>query len=707
MGYRIKADGSLLFVSDAEVLAHIALNPKLTLDVNSAGALAFVLPPGNALHRKLQKLKNIVTVEHDGAEIFRGRVLDEQTDIYNQISVYCEGQKAFLLDSQIAPYTFSGTAEGLFGKLISDHNSKVDANKRFTVGNVTVAAKSKAVNIKTNAWATASSEIEERLLNAYGGYLRARTVGNTHYIDWVEQYGESNSQPIEFSVNLLELNEKIDAGAVFTVLIPLGESTISEDGEYTEPVSVASVNGGLNYIQDDEAVARYGKIWRTRTWSYESDPAELLKKAREHLKTGIALETLTLKAVDMHFVNGNVQPIRLGDRVRIISNPHGVDKTMVCSRIEIDLLNPENTEYTFGEQVRTLTENVVRTEEQVEQLTGHGGGGGGRKSVEEEVSDIIRWAKIRADENEAYIQLTAGELDKANKRLSAAEIEIDGVNAQVTLAASRMDDLEQRTSSAEIAIDGVEADIRLHAESISDLEGLMTQAEIAIDGLEAEITLKASKKSVDDLTSRVSQAEIDIDGAEAAIKLKANQTTVDNLTKRVSTAEIDIDGAQADIKLHAESISDLEGLMTQAEIDIDGLNAEIILKVSKDGVVSAINQTAETILIKASKINLSGYVTASQLSAEIADINLNMANTVATDTLRASSAIISFLTFQDTYCTLKSGDFVTSVTFPVYQEANLYYLDWDGNKQSKLVLLPTKNTVGSYAKNKDYKYIGA
>jgi len=131
------------------------------------------------------------------------------------------------------------------------------------------------------------------------------------------------------------------------------------------------------------------------------------------------------------------------------------------------------------------------------------------------------------------------------------------------------------------------------------------------------------------------------------------------------------------------------------------------LKVGKGEVISAINATSEKVTIQASKINLSGYVTASQLSAEIADINLNMANTVATDTLRASSAIISFLTFQDTYCTLKEGNFVTSVTFPAYQEANLYYLDWNGEKQSKLVLLPTKKTAGSYAKNKDYKYIGA
>ena len=101
------------------------------------------------------------------------------------------------------------------------------------------------------------------------------------------------------------------------------------------------------------------------------------------------------------------------------------------------------------------------------------------------------------------------------------------------------------------------------------------------------ITLKADSTTVTELGNRVNQTEISIDNANAQIALKASQTTVDALGERVSSAEINIDGA----------------------------NAQIELKVSKDGVISSINQTSESIKIKASKIELSGYVTASQLSA--------------------------------------------------------------------------------------------
>ena len=497
--YTIHANGELLFDSLSEDVESIALSPKLSLDINNAGSVSFVLLPGNKLHGKLKKLKSIVTVEQDGEQIARSRVLETEGDYYNQQSVYCEGDRAFLLDSVHAPYHYSGTVRGLFQKLIDNHNSMVDNEKMFTIGQITAVSADETTEVKTESYSNTSGEVEDRLLNVYGGYLRTRTVGGIHYIDWVKQYGNENAQPIEFSVNLLDLTDKMDAGGVFTVLIPLGASEIGEDGEYTDPLSIESVNGGLNYIQDDEAVAKYGKIWRTHTWSYEDDPAKLLEKAREYLKTGVAVETLTLNAVDMHFVDGKVQPIRIGDRVRILSNPHGLDRVMVCSQIDIDLLNPEKTLYTFGEKPRTFTENFVRAEEEVDQLTGYRSGGGGRKSTKEELSDIIRWAEYEFNEKEGLITFWAGETNKANEYVNAALVRIDGAEAEISLVASRLDNVEHRTTNAEIALDGAEATILLHASDIDTLEDEMSEAFIKIDGKASKVEISALETYINNL----------------------------------------------------------------------------------------------------------------------------------------------------------------------------------------------------------------
>jgi hypothetical protein len=395
----------------------------------------------------------------------------------------------------------------------------VDAEKQFVVGEITAVSSGETTQVESTTYASTSAEITERLLDAYGGYLRTRTVGSNHYIDWVEQYGDVNTQPIEFAVNMLDLKAKVDAGEVFTALIPIGASEIGEDGEYTEPVSIASVNGGLNYIQDDEAVAMYGKIWKTYTWSYETDPAKLLEKAREYMKTGIALETITLKAIDMHFTDGNVKPIRIGDKVRILSNPHGIDKVMVCSQIEIDLRDPENTVYTFGERPRTLTENVVKAEEEMESFSGRGGGG---RSVKEEVSDIIRWAKINTDEKNAYMQLTTGELNRLNGNLSAAQIELDGINAELTLATSKLDNVDNRTTSVELTLNGSDAKAGLVAEVIEQGERI-SSAELTIDGLNSEIELKADK--------------ITLDGYVTASKFNAEIAAINNIFAGYSQAQ--------------------------------------------------------------------------------------------------------------------------------------------------------------------------
>ena len=61
------------------------------------------------------------------------------------------------------------------------------------------------------------------------------------------------------------------------------------------------------------------------------------------------------------------------------------------------------------------------------------------------------------------------------------------------------------------------------------------------------------------------------------------------------------------------------GLITEdlqsAMVRLSQAEAEILLKVSKDGIISAINLSPEQIDISASKINLNGYVTAQDLSA--------------------------------------------------------------------------------------------
>lgn len=535
--YSIYMDGQLLFTTAGTDDDRIILSPKLCPDVNGAGSLEFVIPPGHPLHNSIRKLKSIVTVEQDGKIIFRGRVMDEEKDMYNQKDVYCEGDRSFLLDSQCATYKYSGTALELFKRLVADHNSQVDAEKQFAIGNVT-AVTNETLEVENVAYWETLKEIDEKLIGAFGGYLMTRTEGGTTYLDWLKQAGNDNGKTIEFSVNMLDMRDKVDATEVFTILIPLGASVMGEDGEYTEPVNIASVNGGLNYIQDDAAVAMYGKIWRSKSWAYEEDPAKLLEKGREYLKTGIALQTITLQAIDMHFIDGSADAIRIGDKVRILSDPHGLDITLNCVKMEIDLLNPENTMYTFGEKPRTLSENVVKAEEDMGDLVSGFGGGGSRKKVEQ--GDIIRWAYAKATEDEARYEILTGEVSRQGQWMSTADIRLEGMVGRINLMGTveETTDIGRKVSQAEIDISGAEAKISLVAgvnfESIDGSKSV-SGAYVEIDGLNEDIVLKADTVYVDAEVTKVRNLIAD--------KIEAIYSDVSyDISESVSTKTLTVNG---------------------------------------------------------------------------------------------------------------------------------------------------------------------
>lgn len=118
--------------------------------------------------------------------------------------------------------------------------------------------------------------------------------------------------------------------------------------------------------------------------------------------------------------------------------------------------------------------------------------------------------------------------------------------------------------------------------------------------------------------------------------------------------------AQAEtIRLHGGRLDEQGNWIQTASITIDGLKSEIELKVSKDGVVSAINMSPEEIVIQAKKINLSGYVTASQLEAESAKIDNLTSGTTQASKLWAAGVVTGALTvagYKGQWLYLKDGD---------------------------------------------------
>lgn len=368
--YTIYADGELLYAPYLFNEGYGVTSPKLTIELNKAGSLEYTLPPNNMRYDDVKKLKSIVTVFQNGEEMFRGRVLHDEKDFCKQKKTYCEGELAFLLDSKQRPYTFNGTISDLFKQYIANHNARVEVAKQFTVGNITLASSNETISCENENYSTTWDELNANIIENVGGYLKVRGSGSTRYIDLLEKSGEDNSQIIEFGTNLLDISEHITAEDVFTVLIPLGAplSSIESDSEEEEipeedsnaKLTIEALNNGKDYLESTSAISLFGRIEEVKEWNEVEDATELMKLGQAYLNSNIEMAvSLSVKAVDMHLLDVDVEQIRVGDWVRVLSLPHELDSRFQCTKIVYDLASPDQTEYTFGFSFASLTDQQV------------------------------------------------------------------------------------------------------------------------------------------------------------------------------------------------------------------------------------------------------------------------------------------------------------------------------------------------------------
>ena len=356
--YSIYADGACIYSDVFAVDSMKVINPKLTLEDNGAGSLAVTLPPHNAGYASIVRMVTDISVQKDGEEIWAGRVLSESEDFYRNRILYCEGELAYFNDSTQPPAEYSGlSVRGYLERLIAVHNSKVAENRCFTLGAVTVVDKN-FPTYYTNHDKTMA--VFNALVEQYGGHLRVRKVNGVRYLDYLAEYPDTCSQVIQFGSNIIDFTKQWDSTEFATVIVPLGNRLEDSPIEALDAyLTVESVNHGSMYVQSNEAVAVYGWIEKAVTWDDVSDPAVLLEKAKAYL-SDIQFDNmeLELSALDLHYLDVDVEAVKLLDEIRVISRPHGLDRMFPVTKLEIPLDSPEQTQFKLGTTVKTSLTSV-------------------------------------------------------------------------------------------------------------------------------------------------------------------------------------------------------------------------------------------------------------------------------------------------------------------------------------------------------------
>ena len=343
MKWKAYCDGALFFHSNIEKLSII--NPKLTLGLNKTGSFTFTIYPSNPQYNSLKKLKSIIEVYQDNKLIFKGRILDDTSRFYNQKEVVCEGQLAVLFDTLQRYEAQTISTRSFIELVINAHNEQVDELKRFKVGNVEIIQDLKLE--KANY--INSFEALSQLIELHGGYLWLRHEADGDYIDYLEGFSTLSNQTIEFGKNLLDFSQNVKGADIISAIIPIGK-----DG-----ITIESVNGGLDYLVNEDAKNKYGFICKKVDFD-ETNKTELMKLGQQYLDKAVNLIiSLELSAVDLSGLDKDYNSFSLGTNVKVKSLPHNIDTTFLVDKLTIDLLKPTNNKLTLGKTYESFTEKNI------------------------------------------------------------------------------------------------------------------------------------------------------------------------------------------------------------------------------------------------------------------------------------------------------------------------------------------------------------
>ena len=465
---------------------------KLVEESGQSPTLSFTVQPTHPLWRAFNREsvmnteREIELTEHETQKIlFRGRIRKVSMSMNGSIDVTCEGAMAYLNDTTVRPYKTYDTDEidceinapakagELFEWFIEQHNSRVSNRcEKFKVG-INAGVNFGALQRGTGTRPTTLKEMREKLTKLCGGYFRVRYVGEDNYLDWLNADGSSEAaQSVELGQNLLDLNTGADGKDIYTAIVPVGKTGEGEDEkDVTIDDEHAYVGGGYDIQGDavvDTAMAeRYGVIEKLMEYDHLNQPQALADKAVADLAAGKLSDSITVSATDLHYADATIQQIDYLQRVQVTSEPHGIDRMMLCVGRTINLVDPKATRYSFGAIEGTLTKSGTTSQERTQEATDKrltALASTTRKTVEDTHKTTVRVAAV--EEKAVAVE----------KKADAATEKIADVATTATAAAEKVETVAAKAERAAEEVSHVATDAKNANNTAKEAKTMATEA---------------------------------------------------------------------------------------------------------------------------------------------------------------------------------------------------------------------------------------
>ena len=363
--------------------------------------------------------------------------------------------------------------------------------------------------------------------------------------------------------NITTMKVQIDRTRMYTRLYPIGKNNLHISGDYVSKNE--RTWGVVCKIVTDQSQDTEDKL---RDWATE--------RLERHCEP---LVTVTVAGLELSAATGeSLDHIVVGRRCRIPLPDYGTAMTERVTKMSWSdkIKEPEKVTVTLANSVEDIASIINH-----ETTSGESSGKGGRTSA------------TKAEEDHAWF------VDTTTHVAMGAE------------AVAGPGSGEDWSRVAEVVVDGE----GIH-QRVTRTEGEVVTMWSAIEVLEDKIYLEVANAKSDTyakIEMTASSIRSEVNSSKSTLFSVIMQTAT-NIYTQVGNAK---SGLYSKIEQTASSIrSEVNSSKSSLWSSIMQTSTAITQKVGKGEVISCINQTAESITIQASKINLSGYVKATDIDAD-------------------------------------------------------------------------------------------
>ncbi|PGH81045.1 lysin [Bacillus thuringiensis] len=473
--------------------------------INQAEGFSFTILPNNPGYRRIRPFKTLVKVYNMQTNQleFEGRIfipIEEMDESgVTTLTCKCESELGFLNDSiQRYGEYHNMTIREFLHVMIQHHNRDVagDAiDKIFSVGQVTVTNSTNNV-YRYLGYDNTLDSVFDKLVDRLGGELRVRKENGIRYLDYLTQIGEVKQTEIRLAKNLKSIQKEVDPSNIITRLVPLGQTLESDDENATnvsqDRLTIKSVNGGRDYIEDAKAKALCGVVTKSHVWDDISRANNLLSAGRTFLQENNRVKVqYVITALDLSLIHLDIDGFEVGHFYPVINPVMGIQETLRVVGKTVNIIHPNENSLSFGDVFQTASQ--------------------------------YQYEATKAQKNVVQLQST-----------------VSRQNTQIGTLATNMSAAKQELQQLQTAID--EADLQQISQSVSDLHRQLQEIEGQIQGLPSTETIVGMQRDIESHTQSITAIQMKIESMEQTIETNSDnleivQTNVQSLEKRVEKLE--------------------------------------------------------------------------------------------------------------------------------------------------------------------------